>query len=758
MCEVEIIYRVVLKRIVLPVDAIRGKDKHLIKVLAANGVTFFGGGFTIWCEKFSEQISKSVPLRRYLDFYQDENLCWRHSASRDIAEQATDSQGILERLGIDLSELTEDSFVRLTLFLYGIAGNIFVVLRRMNIIPLAKLAIAHSEYASAFEDIKRIFCDENNPPVSSMEFTSGINQRNTVILISVTGTEHMNRKCFKTLEQTGASLASLPIFLAESDDVFGDKNDIMCLNYDITGMGSIKDMLFWAVRQLLTERELALMIEKIFVKYSDKLGSYTETNSMRNLVSLLMALAQVYLPRLGAGDRLVSVLERYYIFLIDSAYSSSQVTIDRFKLFLISRRDIPVRKMPGSSAIEDNVIYIKDNIAAFRRSTFDYTALKCGANHTTLVECLRQSNVLVANKRTNMLNIRINDRTERFYAIDCEKLFEPGELRPMCDDDKGLEPLYRLRIGTAGSFDIFFDIYSTNSQQSNSFAFITGTTGTGKSTLGMVLIREAVAQGMSVIMLGLERSVFDLKCNIFGFREDNAVSVNNFFDALYTVIDEDEICLAETAKELMLENSYSDYEKMLNDFIELVDGDGCTYNLLSSARQAAEALLDFSWDKAIKDGEISRVIANSTDHADSLLSDFFDYKSKQPENSYTLLMLDEAQNFSWNGKSPMVSKILREGRKFGIVGIIATQFLNAENGKNIATVLKQIETHFAFQPSDEITAMKQLGYTSDNMEAREVLKFLDVGEVLAKGHLSTNKCALDYPVRIKVDCERSDPE
>lgn len=254
------------------------------------------------------------------------------------------------------------------------------------------------------------------------------------------------------------------------------------------------------------------------------------------------------------------------------------------------------------------------------------------------------------------------------------------------------------------------------------------------------------------MIIGIDTSALDLDCNIFEPGEYVEVSVEKFFEAFCADLDEEQNNTVNTAMELMLEQDYSSYGEILTSFTELVDSEENAGSLLTAAREAADKLSGFSWDKAIVDGEISQVIAQTPEEADKLLCDFFDYKAEhKDEKWYTLLLLDEVQDFSWDSKSPLVSKILRQGRKYGIAGVFSTQYLSADNGKNIASALKQIETYFVFKPSDDIAALKRLGYKSSNDEARDVLKFLGTGEALARGNISTDICSLDYPVKFTVN-------
>ncbi|MBD5128806.1 MAG: hypothetical protein HDT43_02605 [Ruminococcaceae bacterium] len=203
-CEVEIVYRETIKRISLPVDAIRRKDKSVKDTLAKAGVTFIDNGFKIWCEKFSEQLSKAKVHTKYKGFYKDGNGHWCHVNAGDIALHAVDSQGVLERLGIDFSSEMDKNFIHLTLFLCGVCGRIFTVVRSMNVFPLAKLAVVYPEREAALEDLKSLYCTKDNPPLCpSKLFENQISAiRDEVALISLSESDYMNRKCLERVPRT----------------------------------------------------------------------------------------------------------------------------------------------------------------------------------------------------------------------------------------------------------------------------------------------------------------------------------------------------------------------------------------------------------------------------------------------------------------------------------------------------------------------------------------------------------------------------
>lgn len=753
-CEVEAVYREPIKRLSLPVDAIRRKDKSVQNVLASAGVVFIKDGFKIWCEKFSEQLSRTKVHTEHTGFYKDENDRWCHVNAGDIALSAVDSQGTLERLGIDFSSTSDDNFLRLTLFLYGVLGRIFTVIRSMNVFPMAMLAIVHTERTAALEDLKALYCTDDNPlrsPGKSFE-KQIFAFRDEVVLVSLSGSDYMKKICLETLSQHESELTAIPLLISENCEVFSKRNDVLLLNYDLTGIGDINGELCWAVKTLLNEPSLSRVLPDKFDWWCTLLENDTETVGMRKLIALLLSLAQLYLPRLGVNSELIAVLQKYKNYLVNSAYSSSQTVVDRLKKFLTSRRDIPLIRIENGVNPNDKAIYLKGNMVLLSRLVFDYIAKKCGATRMSLTSILNSNGALRGNIGSNMRNIRFGDNTERMYSIDCSTLFDVGELRPMCGNNKASVPLYKIPIGTADNYDIYYDIYPSDGKKGNNpFALITGATGTGKSTLCRTLAVNAALLNLSVVNIGLNTSALDLQCNIFEPGKEFEVSVDLFFETLCTDLGGEKTDITDMVKELMLGQDFASYNELLNSFAELVKGEECAERLMLAARKTADCLYGFSWDRAVINGKISQVIAESPEEADKLLLDFFNYKAKQSETQYTLLLLDEVQDFSWDSRSPLVAKILRQGRKFGIVGIFSTQYLNADNGKNIASALKQIGTHFVFRPSDNIAALKQLDYKSSDTEARDVLNTLDTGEALARGNISTDICPVDYNIKISVN-------
>lgn len=115
-----------------------------------------------------------------------------------------------------------------------------------------------------------------------------------------------------------------------------------------------------------------------------------------------------------------------------------------------------------------------------------------------------------------------------------------------------------------------------------------------------------------------------------------------------------------------------------------------------------------------------------------------------------VLVLDEAQNLSHGEKSPS-AKILTEGRKFGISGWYATQFMKPQLSDDEIQRLQQAGQKLYFCPPDDgiMTVAKNIDITpAGAREWSERLKKLKKGECVTCGNMVRKEKWLKYDPRI----------
>jgi DNA phosphorothioation-dependent restriction protein DptH len=119
-----------------------------------------------------------------------------------------------------------------------------------------------------------------------------------------------------------------------------------------------------------------------------------------------------------------------------------------------------------------------------------------------------------------------------------------------------------------------------------------------------------------------------------------------------------------------------------------------------------------------------------------LLWDLFHYaQSSGGDESQPLpVFLDEVQNLSFDQDSPAV-KILREGRKFGISGIFATQSIASIKGSDKDSVWNAaLQMHF-LPPEDQVVMLSK-SISADKVEREQIeqrLRNLQKGHALLRG-------------------------
>ncbi len=134
-----------------------------------------------------------------------------------------------------------------------------------------------------------------------------------------------------------------------------------------------------------------------------------------------------------------------------------------------------------------------------------------------------------------------------------------------------------------------------------------------------------------------------------------------------------------------------------------------------------------------------------------LLWDIWYFSVKNGDESKPLvLVLDEAQNLSHGEKSPS-AKILTEGRKFGISGWYATQFMKPQLSDDEIQRLQQSAQKLYFCPPDDgvMAVAKNIDITSQgSKEWAEKLPKLKKGECVTCGSMTKSGKWMKYNAKI----------
>lgn len=166
----------------------------------------------------------------------------------------------------------------------------------------------------------------------------------------------------------------------------------------------------------------------------------------------------------------------------------------------------------------------------------------------------------------------------------------------------------------------------------------------------------------------------------------------------------------------------------------------------------------FSWSE-IRDSEGTVYVFQLTGYGrdiqvlltELLLWDIWNFCVKNgDETKPFILVMDEAQNLSHGDKSPS-AKILTEGRKFGISGWYATQFMKPQLSDDEIQRLQQAGQKLYFCPPDDgvTTVAKNIDITTQGAKDwADRLKKLKKGECVTCGNMVRNGVWSKYEPRI----------
>lgn len=337
-------------QLALPLSFFDKQCEEVKSILAGKGVFFQKDGFKLFCEyTVAKALQCKVRKEFYSFYYQDGQ--WKHKKFSEMAQNAADTLDISRRLGLE-TLLNQDFnlslsgiiFQNLTLFLYETAASLFSVLRYYDIAGMVKLALVSSDYRASISEFQKMF----KPDHGQIIFLSkGLEAKLSSVIDLPTAlflsdcSKYMKERILSRVAyygeegRDGEVMLTLPLLICDINDR-PDEKDFLVLPYDPVDIGCITDILMWAQVQFLKDTNMATQLGKIVKQYEASLDDEVDTKGMKQLVSVLLALADLYLPKMGVSSHnLGAILTEYRNYLLNSSGYSGELVIERIKTYLI---------------------------------------------------------------------------------------------------------------------------------------------------------------------------------------------------------------------------------------------------------------------------------------------------------------------------------------------------------------------------------------------------------------------------------------
>ncbi len=767
------------KHIEIPVDMLKHDAKALKEILIDNGVILKVQGCIGRIQAFLleglAKFNENYEVR-YNGYYTD-NGNIRHIAEDDILRNAADSSEILEIFRLTDAQNQPAPFINMMLLGIGCIASVRSLLTQQGYTQFPLVVLSPSNAEKAVIELIRIFCD-NNKPIrlrKGFEDELKVNYTNNPLLTipDNSNSPYMNKKLISrmhdfTSEYAGGdrSVNTFPLLVTSDPTIVSEsipEEHFVVFPYVMTGIDNRALKVFNWFRGMCIRNPqfLASVIENAKSYKENHLEPNGCPDHLQELFALLLAMAYIVLKCTGNDPKEnQKIIWSYYEYLTNTADNMDNLAMDIIKDYLNGAGKhclIPQYNLCKKDVYR-NCIGYNDKEVMLSPPAMQSLAAANNMSQTELAKQLKAAGALDCSDKYQK-NIRVSDGTSRLYAIPLDSLYDIGQVRIQPDEFEAKAPALMVKLGICDGNQIYYalnDLIGTDSPH----ILVTGPSGSGKSYFLRKFAKAAAEQGVTVISFGT-----DSACLEFDEGEHIILTTQDFDETIITfrtVLEPLQIYDDWTEDEIELIGILANEQATFDSVEQCIEVCKSLYsNELDGMRILARIETNFcfgvynsgfNWQKLCKPGALTTVVSseNDTVFLNTVLKSFFDYKCSMSEVTPCLLIMDECQELDLHQNAPLVKLLLRQGRKYGIIAVLATQYLTADNGKNIDKAIKQCETIIAFKPGDDVDLVKLLKYHVKDERARKAISNIGRYFCITKGWLATDRCRIDYPLILNI--------
>ena len=627
-----------------------------------------------------------------------------------------------------------------------LANDLMSMLKTMGIKHLARVCIGVNDASETASLLKQVMPDIVHIQANDIDSDS---VSCPVILIDTYSTYLKN----KLLSQSDNSPDDFSIIITEKhfSDLTNDLADrVLCIDCGAFQLKEYVPIRNWFVVKMLDNVAIIHLLLNMYNKYIGRFKDFAKS-SIANTAALLKTISDTILINLEESWRtkLMTELEEYIMQALDGSVTDASAA---FVDYLCTKRDFPVVTKKQFDDSQEQLLVIDDDFY-FTRQTMQHIAKQLRMGAKLLCDTLKNKNLLQAESGFQKA-VNVNGRTFRMYKLRQSDIFRKGDIMFEIDGFSDAEPQLSLNLGKNNTTSVYYAVNALDGSE-NGHAMITGNTRTGKSTFLANVARQANRAGIKVVCIGTTYSRLSLS--------GDEVSVHQYFDEPLTyllsdllsginkeyLIDEERNWLEMLMEEAENGKQYSSLAECEHEILSMIDINECSM-LIKQVKNIIESEAKrVDWNDVFTDNRISIIEVADEVSPDSALAEFYTHKVRLGDKTPCILILDECQEFSMNSKSPLV-KVLRQGAKQGIMAFLSTQYLSQDNGTDAVKMQSLCRTKVVFRPVKTVDALKQLGSSAEDSKLRELLDSLGKGECVVMGSISTEKCRIDYPVKVTV--------
>lgn len=748
----------------LTLDQINDK-KFLNNRLLSAGLNFGTSylKYIIWW--LTSQYNNAETVKEPVDGVGEDGRPFYHNADI-IRRKAADTLYVRDKIN---SYIADNANGNLQLFLLalGCASKMPLFLSANQLDIRTVVAFCVNDMGRAIGELSCMYSFNENSRKGLSEFKPEILESNNMVLFFTKGeTDYKLKNGLENLssfiglngviKDTPKGLG-LPIFVFDNRSILKkyDMSKYLIVQYGSANPSDLADILCWFQKKMMDDERFALDLLDSINNFKQKISEEQIESPKTDLFAVLLGVSGMILKHSGFSeeetDKAVDNRLRSWL---NSASSDSSLITSEFCNY-IKNCDLPLKDAHDYDPVTDDekTLYLNKDNLCITMPVFKKAASNLNTDKNLLAKQLKEDDFLETQKDNFQKYVSTKSGSHNFYVIPLSKLYAFGEVQMHISEFTDNQPYKKIPFGSNGENQIYFCV-NKNDHSENCHMYVSGVSGSGKSYAVKKFAVEAHRQGIEVLNIGASGSTLDFDdadyVNLSDVSSGGKAALNDVFNAVK------QENLSEQCRSLLniLEESVedttvaADLNKWENDYFPMLDNEEGKDDLVEAVR-TLYCSGKLNWQRWCSSEKITVLEADDNDTVDRLLTELIDFKSKQKSQNKCMLIVDECQELDLNQKSPLV-KLLKQGRKYGIIVVLISQFLTAEDGKNIEDTLKQCETKVIFKPGADKKSARYIDYDLKDSDVYDAVCGIGNYQCIVKGKFCTDTFKVDYPLILKI--------
>ena len=689
-------------------------------------------------------------------FYRDEHL---------IRQKAADGLWVKEKISLCIKDKVNGD-LNLFLLAFGCVSKVTLFLSVNKLDIRTAVSFCANDLGRAVDELSKMYSLDESRKMRLSEYNAEILDSNGIVLFVANGeTDYKLKKFLPKLSGdvgmngilSGSPKESgLPILVFDDRSLLKkfDMSKYFIIPYSTTDPSDLTGILCWFQKMMMDNERFASDLLIAINNFRQKISEEQNESPKTDFFAVLLGAARTILKYTVFSEEIAKEIDNRFYNWLDSASVDSSLLTEKFCSYLKSC-NLQLKDAHDYTPDTDDqkTLYLWNDCLCITRPLFVDAAAGLNMESNLLIKQLNDDGFLVHRKDNFQWNVRTKLGEQNFYVIPLSKLYEFGEVRMHISEFTENQPYKKIPFGLNVDSQIYFCINKYDHSE-NCHMYISGVSGSGKSHAVKKFAVEAHRQGIEVLNIGVSGSTLDFDdadyVDLFDVSNGSKAALSDVFNAVKQEnLSEQCRCLLNILEESVEDTAVAaDLKKWEDDYFPPLDNGEGRKDLFEAVR-ALYCSGRLNWQRWCSTDKITVLEADDKDTIDRLFTELYKFKSTQKSSNKCMLIVDECQELDLSQKSPLV-RLLKQGRKYGVMVVLISQFLTSEDGKGIEDTLKQCTTKVVFKPGADKKSAKYIEYDLKDSNVYDAVCDIGNYQCVVKGNFCTDSFKINYPLILQI--------